>query len=190
MYSVLVAPPAVEPVALAEAKAQCRVLHNAEDSLIDGLIPAARQYAEEYTRRAFITQTWEVRLRAFPSGRIYLPRAPLLAVESIGYTDGAGAPQTVASFLQVAHPSRPYVAPAYGAEWPIARDVEDAVTVRFTAGYGPAPADVPRAIRQAILVLVADMYAHRESVTTGTIVAEMPTAKRLLSLFRLPAVPS
>ncbi len=35
------------------------------------------------------------------------------------------------------------------------------LAIAFTAGYGDAAADVPEPIRQAILMIVADLYAHR-----------------------------
>jgi uncharacterized phiE125 gp8 family phage protein len=189
MYSVLAVPPAVEPVTLAEAKAQCRVLHNAEDSLIDGLIPAARQYAEEYTRRAFITQTWRVTLDRFPAGKIYLPRAPLIDVTEVRYTDAMGASQVVAGVLTGVDAKGEFVAPAYGTDWPIARDTYGAVTVTFQAGYGLATTDVPAPIKQAILIRVDDLYQHRGSITTGTIVAHTRVFENLLSHYRLPTVP-
>ena len=189
MRATLVTPPAEEPVALEEAKAHLRVLHDSEDDLIDALIPAAREWAEGYTRRAFLTQTWALRLDAFPSGKVYLPRAPLQSVTSVAYTDGNGAAQAVAGVQAVLDPARPFVAPAYGAEWPIARDTFDAVTITYVAGYGDRAWEVPQAIRQAILLQVGTMYQHREGIITGTIVAQNPVALRLLSQYRLPAVP-
>jgi len=52
--------PALEPVSLTEAKLHLRIDTTAEDVLISSLIKAARQYCENYQRRAYITQTWEL----------------------------------------------------------------------------------------------------------------------------------
>ena len=41
------------------------------------------------------------------------------------------------------------------------------VAITFTAGYG-APADVPAAIRQAMLLLVTQWYEHRQVTGTGS----------------------
>lgn len=43
-----------EPVTLEEAKEWMRVTHDDEDSLIQGLIVAAREYCETYTEQVFL----------------------------------------------------------------------------------------------------------------------------------------
>ena len=48
-----------------------------EDALITGLIKAAREYCEGYQNRAYITQTWELILDAFPDSVIQIPLPPL-----------------------------------------------------------------------------------------------------------------
>ena len=58
MPSVLVTAPTEEPVSLAEAKLHLRVDYTNDDVLIGALITAARQHAENDTRRALVTQTW------------------------------------------------------------------------------------------------------------------------------------
>jgi uncharacterized phiE125 gp8 family phage protein len=37
----------------------------------------------------------------------------------------------------------------------------NAIAIAFTAGYGDAESDVPAPIREAILEIVADLYANR-----------------------------
>lgn len=66
MASVLTVAPALEPLTLAEAKAHLRVDFVEDDTLISALIVAARQRAEVITRRALITQSWQLVLDAFP----------------------------------------------------------------------------------------------------------------------------
>ena len=67
-------PPAVEPIALDEAKRHLRIEDGVseDDALVGTLISAVRIWAENFTGRAFITQTWERKLDAF-CGRIVLP---------------------------------------------------------------------------------------------------------------------
>jgi hypothetical protein len=116
----LVTSPDEEPVSLAEAKSWCQV-DLTSDAVTDGLIAAARGWCEEYTRRAFVTQTWRLTLDAFP-GNLYgsalgdwpwvrgryaspvaegqpyweqfairLPRPPLQAVAPVTFEDGTGS---------------------------------------------------------------------------------------------------
>ena len=49
-------------ITLQELKAHCRIDASDEDTYLEALILAARQYAENYTWRAFQTQTWRVTL--------------------------------------------------------------------------------------------------------------------------------
>ena len=59
MPSILVTPPALEPVSLAEAKAHLRVGHADEDGLIGALIAAARRLAESQTGLCLVAEPWE-----------------------------------------------------------------------------------------------------------------------------------
>ena len=65
---VLVTGPAEEPISLDEAKLYLRIgLEQAtEDDLLNVLIAAARSRAEERQGRAYLTQTWDLFLDAFP----------------------------------------------------------------------------------------------------------------------------
>lgn len=67
MGLVLITPPAVEPVCLADVKAFLRIEDDTEDQIITDLITAAREYLENRTGRAFITQTWQLTDDGFPS---------------------------------------------------------------------------------------------------------------------------
>ena len=121
---------------------------------------AAREYGETCTHRAFITQTWDDKRDGFPSGLdddggIWLPKAPLISVTSISYIDTAGVTQTWSSALYtVDAPAGPKarfgrITPIYGQLFPVTRDIENAVTIRFVAGYGAASA-VPRLIKTCL----------------------------------------
>jgi uncharacterized phiE125 gp8 family phage protein len=80
----LLAPPAAEPVTLAEAKAHLKLDTSDEDALVAALITAARARAEWHTGRAFVTQRWRLRLDAWPQqGVIELPLPPLVSVEDL-----------------------------------------------------------------------------------------------------------
>lgn len=69
--------PVTEPVSLDEAKLHLRVDLTDEDTLIDTLIAAAREDCEKFQNRAYISQTWELWLDAFPSRNyIELPLPP------------------------------------------------------------------------------------------------------------------
>ena len=81
MSSILLTPPAVEPVTLADAKAYLRVDNDDDDAVISALIAGARAHVEAQTRRALITQTWRLVRDAWPGdGRIAVLPSPLQQV--------------------------------------------------------------------------------------------------------------
>ena len=62
-------------------------------------------------------------------------------------------------------------------------DDAEAVRVVYTAGYGDAAADIPQAIRQAILLLVGAWYGQRETISRDAM-REVPFAvTALLSVY-------
>ncbi|MDQ0082939.1 putative phiE125 gp8 family phage protein [Variovorax boronicumulans] len=174
-------PPAVEPVSVGDVKANSRIIDNSDDTNLALLIGAARRYAESYTGRSFITQGWRLVLDGFPSC-IELERGNVLTISSIAYRDMAGAAQTLgwaaaANGIQrssdgtlvadlSAVPAR--IAPAFGAVWPIPMPEIGSVAVNYTAGYGPAAADVPEGLRHWIQMRVATLYENREEVAVLT----------------------
>ena len=178
----LVTVPEEEPIDLDAAKKHLRVEHEDEDLLITSLITAARETAEITTGRAFLTQEWELTLDAFPAAGFDLPRPPLQSVTSVKYLDVNGVEQTLATAKYLvdtrSEPGR--VTPAYGEIWPSTRNVINAVTVKFKAGYGAVP-EVPESLKSAIKLLLSHFYEIREPVNVGNIVTEIPLGvERLL----------
>ena len=92
MGLTLITAPSAEPISVAEAKTSPSLNFSASthDTDIGMLIEEARVKAETITRRAFITQTWELVLDGFPTGGIVLPMPPLQSVASIKYIDTDG----------------------------------------------------------------------------------------------------
>lgn len=158
MSTILIYPPSVEPVTLAEAKHDCRVTTSDDDAKIGRLITAVRESIEHDIGVSLAPQTWELRLDAFPAGEIKLLNGPVTAIVSIKYTDPSGAEQTVSptDYTVVSDSQVDWAAPAYGLSWPDTLDSANAVRVRYTAGY--ADGECPDAIRQRILTLVVDYY--------------------------------
>lgn len=180
----LLVPPAIEPVTLDEAKLHLRVDNDDENTLIEALIKAAREYAEVFQNRAYITQTWELWLDNWPKWAEYpyfrLPRSPLQTVESIKYYDSDGGEHVVTDYIvdDISEPAR--VIPA-GDSWPnVSLRKANGIAITFKAGYGDDAASVPASIKQALLLLVGHWYENRENVVLGAAVQEMPFAAKTL----------
>jgi uncharacterized phiE125 gp8 family phage protein len=117
---------------------------------------------------------------------IKLGRPPLQSVTSIKYIDEDGVQQTLDSSLYtVDKDSEPgWVFPAPGQSWPSTKAIQNAVRVRYVAGYGAA-SDVPSALKLWIHAHLANSYKNRESVVVGTIATELPYVESLLDGLRI-----
>jgi uncharacterized phiE125 gp8 family phage protein len=177
--------PASEPVSLAEAKAHLRVDHDDEDAAIARLIVAARERCERMTARAFIQQSWILWCDAWPDSiprMLTIPKPPLMTLTSVTAYDRSGAATVLSSDAYIvddaAVPGRVIFTDT--VVLPVNLRVAKAIAVAFEAGYGPAPADVPAAIRAAILMLTAHLYEGR-----GDSVVPPPDIVAQLAPFRV-----
>lgn len=176
MDLTLITPPAVTPVSLIEAKAHLLVTHSDHDAYITMLIDAATKRFDArhgILNRALITQTWRLKVDQFAcscgcgcfSIGMELPFPPLLSVGSVKYLDGNGVEQTFAGTEYTVEASQfvGRILLGYNKGWPAIQGVPGAVRIEFTAGFGPAGADVPMPIRQAMLILIGFMYEARST---------------------------
>jgi len=172
-------------IADAALGAACPTTNTTTDPQLNALIKAARQQVETFTRRVLITQTWDLIGDFFPTGLIRLPFPPLQTISSINYVNANGtvtlwaAAKYIVDAPEGDHAQRGRVTLAYGETWPVTRDIANAVTVQFIAGYG-ASAAVPQGIKQAMLLMIGHWYANREAVNIGNIVNEIPMSATAL----------
>ena len=173
------------PVDLADVKAFLRVDGADQDGVITALIAAATQWAEGYTRSAFVTRRYAVRFAAFPPPGcdmqlIFSPvQSPLIAVAYV--QDAVNVPLVIGTDVAV-EPSFGYVREVNDFTWPQGVDFVDVI---YDAGYGAA-ADVPDQIKQAIQIAVAQMFMARTDQVVGTIVSspQVKASTALLDHFR------
>jgi len=186
MQLTLVTPPAVEPITLAEAKLHAKVDTSADDTLIGDLIVAARQYAEQYTQRAFINQTWRLTLDYyefnFERRYIELDKGNIDSIASFNCYDSNNNVALFANTNYRLSGSRLVLDDK--AEWPIFNRLYEAVSIDYVAGFGATAADVPQAIKQAILMLVDHYYINR--LATSAPVNTLPFGvQALLQTYRI-----
>ena len=163
---------------------------SAEDNLLTMLISAAREYCENVTGRALATQTIEYYLDKFPSDDFFeLPRPPLQSVTSIIYKDSAGASTTMTLTTQYLVDSDRTVGRIvlpYGVTWPsFTAYTVNPITVKYVCGYYASNL-IPKAIKQAMLLLIGHWYENREAVLVGTVSKTIEFAvQALLSQYRV-----
>lgn len=189
--TVVITPPATEPVTLVEQKLHMRVDVTViiDDALITSLIKAARLHLEAITGRSFVTRTLDLFLDAFPDNDcpIRLSDVPVIAVTQFEYTlDGAGSPTTfpTSDFLLDEKNEPALIHLRTSKSWPgDTLEPANGVRIRFSAGFGTAAA-VPEDIKAAIKLFAAHLYENREEVARGLGVggtfAELPQGVRAL----------
>jgi len=178
-WSVVTAP-TEEPISLEDAKTHLRADEtDDEDTLIEAYIQAAREHVERVCERALMPQVWQESRNCF-APMIELRGGVITAVQAITYVDGDGITQTLAEAAYqadlVGRP--PAVYPAFGTTWPETRRQPGAVAVRYALGYASA-ADVPAALRAAMLLIIGDLYSNRAAQSGSEIYANV-TVQRLL----------
>ena len=193
--------PPVAPVTLQEAKDHLRLTDGSNphehNDMLRRHIEAATNEVEGHINRALVQRTFEYRLPTFWD-LMKLPVTPVQSITSIQYIDTNGVTQTLATSVYGAdlNSEPPYIYLDYGQSWPGTRDIHNAVTITFVGGYasvdsGDSPAitdyrkKIPEGIKQAILLLVEDMYEFTGTKVTGTIVQHSDTIDRLLSKYRV-----
>lgn len=165
MALATVTPPTIEPISLNAARDYLRVDHTDDDSVIAGLIAAARaRYdARGILGRALMTQTLDYWVDAFPVGRaLFLPVRPVQSIVSVSYLD---ASQTLiaadaASYVASLASEPPRIYPV-GGTWPATACVPDSVVVRLVAGVDD-PGLLPADLIQAMKINIAYWYDCRD----------------------------
>jgi len=163
----------MEPVTIVEVKDHLRIDRNLdeEDTLLEDYITTAREFAEGYTGRKFITQTWKYYLDEFPSENyIEMPYAPLISSASTALTftykscSGATNSMSTSDYLIDTDTTPGRINLAYGASWPGSTlSTTNPITITFLCGYGSNAASTPMSIRTWIMSCVGYMYENREA---------------------------
>lgn len=151
-----------EPVTLDEMKRHLRIDSAEDNALVSALITSARTTVEDFTRRALMTQTFELVFDGVSSS-IEIPRPPLQEIKKIETIDEDGVrseidPSTYYVDISGTSPGRISLRPGY--TWPEHRGFASFI-ITGVAGYGNEPEAVPGPIREAVKKLVAELYENR-----------------------------
>ncbi len=179
--------PLGEPVTLDEVKTHLRLDSAGEDTLLASLILTSRLHIEAALGLALISQGWRLVLDAWPvDGVVALPIAPVQAIEEIRVRDRDGnATAVMAEDYELAAAGRPQRLVPLGAGWPAPGRPVAGIEVDLVAGFGATAEDVPAPIRQALMLLVAHWYEHRDPFEIGAPQTHVPGAvSRLLGPYR------
>lgn len=169
--AVTTAEPAAEPITVDQAKEFVSIdAGEAEfDTLLTSFIAAARGYLQSVTGTRLVEQTVELQADSW-SDLAHLPIGPVTDIASIKYDDVDGIEQTLAAAvyeLTGAGLERG-IRLKVGQSWPTdKRGVSGAIRVALTVGYETLPPE----LETALLLMVSDQFAFRESGVIGTVAA-------------------
>lgn len=156
-YPVAPVAPASEPITLAQARLQVRIIDPSDtdhDEALNLYIKSARAYVEGYCSQAFAVRDMVASADSF-SDLARLPFAPVNSITSIEYVDTVGDAQTLASSVYELRADA--VVLKYGQVWPA---TQPGSLITVTASVGAAP---PDDVVHAMLLHVADSFAGREN---------------------------
>lgn len=169
------AQPNLEPVTVTEAKNFLRIDGTVEDALIGDMIKAARIGAEQQTGLSFITQSWTLAYDDCPPPYVSLPHGPVQSIVEVRSIDEAEQSTTIAA-----------------SSYHLSADKEQLnfesipsghrVEIEYVTGFGSAAADVPADIKHALLIHVAWLYEHRDSIEPPAASALIYNAYRTIRL--------
>lgn len=170
MTVLLITPPALEPVSLAEAKAHLRLTGTDDDDFVSALIVAARLQVETAIRRVLVDQTWRIYRDDWPrDGLVELPVGPIRSVAEVIVYDADGTPVTLSpTAWQLDAASAPARLKLLGTGPTPGRPL-NGIEIDVVAGFGPSGLEVPQPLRLAISMLVARWYENREGAGFGIV---------------------
>lgn len=169
----LITAPDADAVNLDLLKQHTRITTDVDDTLLRGYLKSTIEWAEKFTGRALINQSWTLILHRFPPDVIRLPKGQLVSVTDIKYFDLAGVLQTLNNpndspspdpdwQQDTSDPDYGSVRPAINKFWPAVQDRKvDAVQIEFIAGFGLKSSDVDPTIRHGIMFRAATLYDSR-----------------------------
>lgn len=156
-----------EPITLAEAKAQCRMVEDdSEDTFITSLIAPARAYVERESGYFFVSGS---RTATFNRWGDYLEisRRPITSITGITYTDSEGTAGTAyTGFLASIGSYSTRIFPAIDDDFP---DLAEGglITVTYAAGALAATSEEYLIGKRAMLLLIGHQFKFREAAATG-----------------------
>jgi uncharacterized phiE125 gp8 family phage protein len=173
----VITPPATFPVTLAQVRTHLRLvpygdpaIHPDDDYISTFLIPSATLWVEQYLDRALVSQTVELALNEFTE-RVYLPLGTVQSITSVkALVDGVEETVSTSVYALNDYSASAYLYLKLDQEWPETDEVDNAVKIRYVAGYS----SVPVLILSAIYLIIGHLYENRQQNVIGLSVNELP----------------
>lgn len=190
----IITQPTTEPITLAELRLQLGIMDATatdRDAVLTANIIAARIWAEWFTQRAFITQSWGYYADAFPgitTGKAFTDaidlRLDLQSITTVKYIAEDGTLTTLDSANYQVDLVSSRVLPGHNMTWPTTRAVPNAVQISYVSGYTNAAA-VPEDIKKALKIIAGQWENFQGALESGLAVRTVAYAAiQLLSSYK------
>ena len=165
--------PATKVVSVDDIKAHLRIDTSDEDSLLGVYIDAATEMAEHYCNRHFITHEYRLYFNdVTSSASLIYPDCTLLsvvasegvtAVYPVNWVDSDNVEQgSYDAYIDAySNPSIAYLSSDFTSTT-LKDNAANVFWFNYSTGFGASATNVPEAIKQAIKLIVSDMYYFRE----------------------------
>ena len=150
---------------LDEVKRYLRVDFTDDDALIESLIEAATNHVEQHLGRTLLKtrykQAWQYcrHEQCLDYFVVHLPIGPVISVDKVFDCHRQENLKRVSFDIESYKPNIMFAC------------CHEDVVIEYTAGYGETPESVPAEIRQATLVIIAELYRHRDATDPTNIKA-------------------
>jgi len=177
-YLIKTVQPTSEPVSLAEAQLHLRLdtvgspPSHPDDTLVQTLISASRENAEQYTGVTIAQASYKVKSPVV-SEQVSLQTHPVNSIASVTYEDSDGAVQTVSPSLYTLDNFQRPARLVFKSDSP-GYDLTVSFTAGYTDGESPNLYPCPAGVKAAMLLLIGHLYENREAVNVGNIVSQYP----------------
>lgn len=166
MGSVEVTSTGVDFLTVDDVKRHSIIDFSDDDVLIKSLITAATRYCEKKTSRFFTPTNVTLSRNGFAT-EMPLTHKPVQEITSIVYdTDATTTGTTLADDQYELDKYNNAVRPAFNVTFPTARSHWNSVRISYRVGYytgSPEDIIVPEDVKRAALLIVGDLYEHREA---------------------------
>lgn len=153
-----------------------------QDSYLSLIGDAAFKFAENYTRRTFLTTVFETKRDNFNVRYFELNRSPLQEVNSITYIKDNITETLPADFYQVI--TREFYSEIHHAcdkQWPhLGCCNRNNITINFSAGYADSFSGLDPNLKIAMLNHVAKLYESRGDCDSSGCSQSLPSTSKLL----------
>jgi uncharacterized phiE125 gp8 family phage protein len=145
-------------VTLDDLKSQVHITHDVQNATLTAYLEMATKYAEDYQRKSYINQQWELTLDCIPVAPLKLLRGPVTQLLSVKVYDSENNETDVDLsnfYLETSHHPAKLILTEDG-EWPsVTLRSVGGVKITYSTGYGVDGTNVPSEVKHAIKLFAA-----------------------------------